>query len=90
MEDGSGLGGSHAVPYEVDGRTTGFRLTRAGGMLGRLGLRPGDVLVAANGAPLTSADAALGAFGRLRHADNLRLTVLRNGSPVTLRYRVVD
>jgi hypothetical protein len=90
MEDGSGIGGSHAVPHVVDGRTVGYRLTNAGGMLGRLGLRAGDVLVAANGAPLTSADAALGAFGRLRRADHLRITVLRGGSPVTLRYRVVD
>lgn len=68
----------------------GMRLfgVRSGGVLNQLGLRNGDVLVSANGHALGSADSALQAYTELRTARSLSLSIMRHGSPVTLRFEI--
>lgn len=89
LQSGEGLRGARAHRQELPGGVAGFRLAGVSrGALGRLGLRDGDVLTAINGVSVDSADAALGAFQRLRSAGSLRVTVVRGGGPVTLHYRI--
>lgn len=75
-EDDSGEG------YEITG------LDR-NGLMARVGIRPGDTLVALNGRPLRNPDEALDAYVRARSATRFDLTLARRGSqytvPVTVR-----
>jgi general secretion pathway protein C len=82
---GSGL---RVVPALRDGQPAGLRLfgIRPGGPLTRIGLESGDLLTAVNGLPLTSPDAALGAYTALRTAAHVSLSIERGGRPITLDY----
>lgn len=75
-EDGSGEG------YVITG------LDR-NGLMSRVGIRPGDTLVALNGSPLRNPDEALDAYIRARSATRFVLTLARRGArytvPVTVR-----
>ena len=75
-EDGPGEG------YEITG------LDRHG-LMSRVGIRPGDTLVALNGSPLRNPDEALDAYIRARGASRIDLTLARRGArytvPVTVR-----
>ena len=70
-EDGSGEG------YEITG------LDR-NGLMARVGIRPGDTLVALNGSPLRNPDEALDAYIRARGATHFNLTLARRGAPYTV------
>lgn len=59
-----------------------------GGSAARVGLRPGDVVVAVDGRPVTDVQGAVGAVGRARAGDRLSLSVLRDGRPQALSGRV--
>lgn len=80
------------VPAIADGQPAGVKLyaMRPGSPLVVLGLANGDTLRAINGLPLTSADRALEAYGRLRTTAALTLELTRRGQPMTLSYEIVD
>lgn len=79
-----------AVPAIVDGQAVGFKLygVTPTSLPGRLGLANGDTLQAVNGFALTSASAALDAYGQLREATALKLSLTRRGKPLTLKVSI--
>lgn len=91
LADPSELRGARVSLHEVDGEPVGLELSgiTPGGPLARIGLRPGDVLMAVNGITVHDADGAIDAISRLRSATDLRVRILRGGRPRTLRY-VID
>lgn len=54
------------------------------GLMSRVGIRPGDTLVALNGAPLRNPDEALDAYLRAQRASRINLTLARRGVPYTV------
>jgi general secretion pathway protein C len=52
----------------------------------RLGLRPGDVVTAIDGAPLRTLDDAAAAYVRLGSAKKLTIAIERAGATGTLRF----
>jgi len=77
--------GTRILPEVRGGRTVGVRLLAAppGGVLARLGLRAGDVLMRINGFELATPDRCLEAYARLRNTDRVTLTLERDGRPTT-------
>lgn len=59
------------------------------GLLERLGLRTGDMVKTLNGLQLTSIEGALEAQKLMTSAPNLSLLIQRDGTPVTLEYKIV-
>jgi len=55
---------------------------------GRAGMRPDDVLLAINGAPVTASRAVLAQIARLPPGSTARVTVLRQGRQMELRVEV--
>jgi general secretion pathway protein C len=77
-------------PRQVDGKVVGFQLRRVprGTLLDLLGLKSGDELKSINGFALTGPEKALQAYARLRTADAIVVTAVRNGKPLELEYRI--
>jgi general secretion pathway protein C len=84
------LRGTRIKPVQRDGTVRGISLQRIlqGSLLEQLGLQNGDEVQSINGFALTSPEQALKAYARLRTASSLRVSVVRNGRPVTLEYRI--
>lgn len=71
------LSGANAVLVRgEDGKPLGLKLSGVG-RLAPFGVRDGDVLVAANGMPLRSADEALAALGALKDAKHVTVSLRR-------------
>jgi type II secretory pathway component PulC len=68
----------------------GYRLMalQSGTFLERIGLRAGDVVVRIDGRPINTLDDASRAYAWLRVADRFTVEVVRNGTPLVLRYAV--
>jgi general secretion pathway protein C len=81
---------ARVIPHEEDGRVVGVRLygVRRNSLLGRLGIRNGDMLRTINGFDMTSPDSALEAYTRLRTADKLTLAVKRQNKDMTIEYNI--
>jgi general secretion pathway protein C len=81
---------ARVIPHEEDGRVVGVRLygIRRNSLLGRLGIRNGDMLRTINGFDMTSPDSALEAYTRLRTADKLTLAVKRQNNDMTIEYNI--
>lgn len=77
-----------ASPYVQDGRFMGFRLRpgRDRRMLGRLGLRSGDVVTEINGNRLSSPADGLALMQALINADQIAVRVLRNGEEIPFTF----
>jgi type II secretory pathway component PulC len=69
----------------------GLRLEKlaSAGLFEKLGLRTGDMIKTLNGLQLSSLDGALEAQKLISSSSHLSLLIQRDGSPVTLEYRVV-
>jgi hypothetical protein len=69
----------------------GLRLEKlaSAGLLERLGLRTGDMIKTLNGLQLSSLEGALEAQKLISSSSHLSLLIQRDGTPVTLEYRVV-
>ena len=82
------LASVHAAPQMDHGKVVGVNLLgiRPGSMLDVLGLANGDRLQAINGFDMSNPSAALEAYGRLRQADHLIVSVNRGGKNVNLDY----
>ena len=77
------------VPHTIQGRPSGFRLTRLRpGLLQRIGLINGDVLQRVNGLDINSPEEALKAYQAVQSESTVRLEILRRNSPTTLTYEI--
>jgi len=78
------------IPNEDNGTVTGMKVygIRRSSVLGRLGLQNGDVLMSADGQPLSNADALVQAYQSLGRSGNFSISVTRRGQPMTLTYQV--
>ena len=77
------------VPHTIQGRPSGFRLTRLRpGLLQRIGLLNGDVLQRVNGLDINSPEEALKAYQAVQNDSTVRLEILRRNSPTTLTYEI--
>jgi len=87
---GSLMKTARVIPHEEDGRVVGMRLygIRRNSLLGRLGVRNGDMLRTINGFDMTSPDSALEAYTRLRTASSLTLAVKRQNKDMTIEYAI--
>lgn len=87
---GSLMKTARVIPHEEDGRVVGVKLygIRRASLLGRLGIRNGDMLRTINGFDMTSPDSALEAYSRLRSADKLSLAVKRQNREMTIEYNI--
>lgn len=81
---------ARVMPHEDGGEIVGFKVygIRRDSLFGSLGLENGDLIESVNGIPMTGADKALQAYGRLRMADRISITLNRRGQRVTLDYNV--
>ncbi len=80
------------IPHEENGRVVGIRVygIRRDSLLGLLGFENGDLVTRVNGYAMTSPDTALEAYAALPDADSLVVELMRRGTPVTLRWRLVE
>jgi general secretion pathway protein C len=87
---GSLMKTARVIPHEEDGRVVGVKLygIRRNSLLGRLGVRNGDMLRTINGFAMASPDTALEAYSRLRTADKLTLAVKRQNKELTIEYNI--
>jgi general secretion pathway protein C len=78
------------LPYERDGEVQGFKLygIRRDSLLGKLGLRNGDIVNNIGGVDMTSPDQALMAYTKLRGASNLSVTFTRRGQRQTMDFNI--
>jgi general secretion pathway protein C len=78
------------VPSIKDGKPNGFKLyaIRPQSIFGKIGLQNGDTIKAINGSEMTTPDAALGLYTKLRNASHLGVQVERRGETVTLDYTI--
>lgn len=82
----------HTEPVHQDGKFTGYRLQPGAdaGLLSRLGLQPGDLITAVNGVTLDSPARGEEVLRALASANDLRLTLLRNGTPHSVAFSVQE
>jgi len=81
---------ARVMPHEENGEVVGFKVygIRRDSLFGKLGLENGDLIQNINGIPMTGADKALQAYGRLRMADRISISVTRRGQSLTLNYNI--
>jgi general secretion pathway protein C len=87
---GSLMKTARVIPHDENGRVVGVKLygIRRTSLLGRLGVRNGDMLRTINGFDMTSPDTALQAYSVLRTANKLTLAVKRQNKEVTIEYNI--
>ena len=78
------------VPSIKDGKPNGFKLyaIRPNSIFGKIGLQNGDTVKAINGNDMTTPDAALALYSKLRAASHLSVQVERRGETVALDYTI--
>jgi general secretion pathway protein C len=78
-------------PVLDNGRIAGVRVSAANGdaaLLGRLGLRPSDIVTAVNGVPVDSVARGQQILESLGNASSVRVTVTRDGMPTEITVQV--
>jgi general secretion pathway protein C len=78
------------VPSMKDGKANGFKLyaIRPNSIFGKLQFQNGDTITAINGSDMSTPDAALALYTKLRNASHLSAQVERRGEKVTLDYTI--
>jgi general secretion pathway protein C len=78
------------VPSFKNGQADGFKLfsIRPDSLYSKIGIVNGDVIQRINGLDINSPDKALEAYGKLKSANALDLTVERNGTPQNFHYAI--
>jgi general secretion pathway protein C len=81
---------ARVFPSVKDGRPNGFKLSaiRANGIFDKLQFQNDDTIKRINGNDMSSIDAALALFTKLRSASHLSVQVERRGETVTLDYTI--
>lgn len=84
------MGDVRIGPDGAGGKVGGMKLShlRQGSVLGLVGLKEGDRLDAINGIDLTSPEAGLEAYAKLRLAPHIVLKMTRDARPMELQYDV--
>lgn len=84
------IGIAAVAPKIENGQSVGLEIRgiRPDTLLTKLGLENGDVLESVNGAPLSSPDAALGAYTTLRTADKFNLSIRRGDQSIMMNYNL--
>jgi general secretion pathway protein C len=79
-----------ATPFVQNGRPGGYTLSdiEPGSVFDDLGLQEGDRLTAVNGTELRSVGQAYALMGALQNQDSINITVIRDGVPVQLHYKL--
>lgn len=79
-----------AVPYKENGATKGFKILgiNPGSVYEALGIQVGDIITGVNGEPMNSVSKAQELYSAATSAKEVNLEVLRNGTPVTLNFKV--
>jgi len=74
-----------AMPVMDHGKLTGYRIYPAGNpsQFNQLGLKPGDVVSAVNGIPLTDPAQSMRVLSSLRTSEQVSVTLIRNGQTQT-------
>ena len=87
---GSLMKAARVIPHDENGRVVGVKLygIRRTSLLGRLGVRNGDMLRTINGFDMTSPDTALQAYSVLRTANKLTLAIKRQNNEMTIEYNI--
>ena len=91
LDNAGRLIGIAAVSPKVEGgQPIGMEIrgVRANTLLTKLGIQNGDVLESVNGQPLTSTDAALGAYTTLRTGDKFNLSIRRGSESMIINYNL--
>ena len=79
---------ARVIPQVNNGKTIGFKVVelQKGSLLTQIGLQIGDLIVKINDVELNSPEKALQIFQQVREANNLSLSLVRNGQPKTFEY----
>jgi len=79
-----------ATPYQEDGQFIGYRLSPRDNpaLFAQIGLQPGDIVTAINGIAIDRPDKGLLALQDLIKAEQVTVTLLRNGTEVTLQHQL--
>jgi general secretion pathway protein C len=74
-----------AMPVMDHGKLTGYRIYPAGnpGVFNQLGLKPGDVVTAVNGIPLTDPAQSMRVLSSLKTTEQVSVSLTRNGQQQT-------
>jgi general secretion pathway protein C len=74
-----------AMPVEVQGKLSGYRVYPSGNspVFAQLGLKPGDVVTAVNGIPLTNPAQSMQLLSALKTSEQISITLTRNGQSQT-------
>jgi general secretion pathway protein C len=78
------------VPDKEGDKVVGIRLfgVRPDSLLGTLGLENGDRLSSINGFEVSDPSRVLEAYGRLKNADRLSVSINRKGKPMTIDFNI--
>jgi len=78
------------VPSFKNGQANGFKLfsIKPDSLYSQIGIQNGDVIQRINGLDINSPDKALEAYGKLKSANALDLSVERNGQTVSYHYAI--
>ncbi len=79
-----------ATPANEDGRFVGYRLSPRGNnaLFKELGLQAGDIVTAVNNIQIDRPEKGLNALQNLVNAQEITVTLLRNGSEITIQHRL--
>jgi general secretion pathway protein C len=77
-----------AKPLTQDGRFKGYQLSPRGNpeLFNNVGLQSGDIVIAVNGVSIDRPEKGLNALQKLVNASEVTVTVLRDGSEVTIHH----
>ena len=78
------------VPERKNGKPSGFRIfaIKPGSLLARIGFQNGDLVQALNGNDVATPDKALEAYARLRTAELVRVSLIREGKPMAIEMKI--
>jgi len=87
---GSVLTQARILPYKVNGKTQGFRLSsvQRSGIFSLVGLRSGDILLKVNESTIDSPEKGLELLSGLGSETDISLDILRGGKPEKLNYEI--
>lgn len=78
------------LPNIQGGKQMGFKMyeVKPGGLYESLGLKNGDILLRVNGLEISNPEVAIQALSALRGMNSINLDIIRNGTRMTLSYRI--
>ncbi len=89
-DTGNMLTQARILPYRVNGKTQGFRLSsvQRSGVFALIGLRSGDILLKVNDFAIDSPEKGIQLLSGLGGETNISLDILRGGKPTKLNYEI--